>query len=276
MNAITYSLSGRLGNQLQLWACARVLALRHNWRFVYNPILGDAEFNLSRKFRNPFASTLDYLLVEKLLALHYKVKPAESRRHQLAQKVLRPFRRIVYLDDASWDETGGIRGEPTAEYQSFSDTLFVLRFNGIFRNLGAERAQVVREVLAGMTLPAPAPATEVGLHLRRDDTEYGLPLAYYVNAIRAAQNSLRVINLHLFSDGAHEQLAAQLQQNFPEIKIIIHRATPLTDLLTLASFPTLILSMSWFSYWAAMFSTAPTIYTSPDFQYYPAWRVVKF
>jgi hypothetical protein len=277
-NAITYSLSGRLGNHLQLLACARVLALRYGWRFVYHPILAETDFALAQKFPRSLSDTLDRFLVDRFLALPYKVKPTTSRRHELAQTLLRPFRRVVYLDDASWDTTAGRQGELTAVYRSMRDTLFVLRFNGIFRNLGAERSRVVSEILPASLRPVPiASVAEVGLHIRRDDTEYGLPLKYYFSAVRAAQAQIaQPLHLHLFSDGAHESLAAELQKQLSNVTIYIERGSPVNDILALARYPTLILSMSWFSYWAAMFSQAATIYTAPAFHYYPEWQPIDF
>lgn len=274
-NAITYSLSGRLGNHLQLLACARVLALRYGWRFIYRPILYEDRFNLSRKFPPAFPDSADRFLVERVLALSYKVKPTASRRHHLMQTLLHPFRRVVYLDDGSWDTTNGMYGELTTNFQQMKNTLFVLRFNGIFRNFGAECKQVVTEIL-------PAPITplatnQVGIHIRRDDTEYGLPLQYYINAIKAASAMTpQPVYLHLFSDGAHESLAHELKTHLSGIDIQIHQGDTVSDLMTLAQYPTLILSMSWFSYWAALFSQATHVFTPRAFQYYPAWHPVDF
>src|SRR5688500_9363334 len=45
--AITYDLSGRLGNHLQLWACARTLSLRNDWDFEYQPISHESDFAIS-------------------------------------------------------------------------------------------------------------------------------------------------------------------------------------------------------------------------------------
>ena len=46
---ITYRLSGRLGNQLQIWACARTLSLRYGLRFDGGPLSAARELPLSRR-----------------------------------------------------------------------------------------------------------------------------------------------------------------------------------------------------------------------------------
>lgn len=46
MTVVTYRPSGRLGNQLQLWACARTLSLEYGWDFDYQPIVHADRFLL--------------------------------------------------------------------------------------------------------------------------------------------------------------------------------------------------------------------------------------
>ena len=38
MDSITFRPSGRSGNQLQLWACARTLSLRYGWDYLHVPV----------------------------------------------------------------------------------------------------------------------------------------------------------------------------------------------------------------------------------------------
>lgn len=278
MNAITYSLSGRLGNHLQLFACARTISLRYGWRFVYRPIIYAEQFNFPAIFYHSLQDKVDLFIVDQVLALHYKVKPSASRRHRWMTTLLKPFRRVVYLDDSSWDETNGMMGKLREEYRAMRDTLFILRFDGVFRNFGKEREQLLKEILpsSARLLLDPIEKCDVGIHIRQDDIQYGLPMQYYLNAVHEAKRELGMpIRLHLFSDGNHESLAAGLSGGIPDVKVIIHRSGVVEDMMSLAQYPTLILSQSWFSYWAAVFSNA-AIYVPPDFCYYLHWRAVKF
>lgn len=278
MNAITYSLSGRLGNQLQLFACARTLSLRHSWRFIYRPIIHAEEFNLPKTFSHSLQDKTDLFLVEHVLALSPKVKPQVSLRHRIAQALLQPFRRVVYLDDSSWDITNGMMGDLTPAYQQMRDTLFVLRFDGIFRNVGEYREQLLKEILPSSVQVPPERIEkwDVGIHIRQSDIEYGLPIRYYLHAVKEVGRALAMpIQLHLFSDGDHESLAKELRDGFPDVKAITHQSGVVDDMMSLARYPTLILSQSWFSYWAAFFSEA-AVYAPPDFCYYPHWNPVTF
>ncbi len=278
MNAITYSLSGRLGNHLQLFACARTLSLRYKWRFIYRPLIHADKFNFSNIFSHTLQDKLDLFLVERMLALSPKIKPRVSRRYRLMQTLVNPFRRVVYLDDSLWDTTHGMMGDLALAYQQMRDTLFVIRFDGIFRNVGEYRERLLEEILpSSVHLPhEQIEKHDVGIHVRQGDIEYGLPMQYYLNAVRVAQRELGMpIRLHLFSDGNHESLAAGLSDGIPDVKVIIHAGNVVDDMMSLARYPTLILSQSWFSYWAAFFSEA-VIYTPPDFCYYPDWHSVKF
>gem|GEM_PF-1813151 len=279
MNAITYSLSGRLGNQLQLFSCARVLSLRYGWRFVYRPIIYAEQFNFPAIFSRSLQDKADLFLVDRVLALHYKVKPSASRRHRFMNTLLKPFRRVVYLDDSSWDETKGMMGKLGDEYRVMCDTLFVLRFDGIFRNFGKEREQLLKEILpSSARVPLdPLEKCDVGIHVRQNDIQYGLPMLYYLNAVQEVKHELGTpIRLHLFSDGDHESLAAGLSGGIPKVKVIIHKGNVVEDMMSLARYPTLILSQSWFSYWAAMLSHAAAVFVPPDFRYYPEWQPVSF
>ena len=278
MNAITYSLSGRLGNHLQLFACARTLSLRHQWRFIYRPLIHAEAFNFSAISSYSRQDKLDLFLIERVLALSPKVKPRASRRHRLMQTLLNPFRRVIYLDDSSWDTTKGMMGNLAPAYQQMCDTLFVIRFDGIFRNVGEYREQLLKEILpSSVHLPhEQIEKCDVGIHIRQDDIQYGLPMQYYLNAVREAKRESRMpIRLHLFSDGNHESLAAGLSGGVPDVQVFIHKGSVVEDMMALARYPTLILSQSWFSYWAAMFSQA-TVYVPPDFRYYSEWQPVTF
>jgi hypothetical protein len=278
VNAITYSLSGRLGNHLQLFACARTLSLRYGWRFIYRPIIHAGQFKCSRAFSHSLQDRLDSFLVERVLALSPKVKPHASRRHHLLQTFLKPLRHVVYLDDPLWDTTGGMMGDLAPDYQQMHDTLFVIRFDGVFRNVGEYRQQLLKEILpSSVRLPhEPIENHDVGIHIRQDDIQYGLPTQYYLNAVNVAKRALGMpIRLHLFSDGDHDSLATGLSGGVPDVKVVIHRGSVVEDMMSLARYPTLILSQSWFSYWAAMFSQA-TVYAPPDFCCYPEWQRVTF
>ena len=279
MNAITYSLSGRLGNHLQLFACARTLSLRHQWRFIYRPLIHAESFNFSAIFSHSLQDKLDLFLIEHVLALSPKVKPRASRRHYLMQTLLNPFRHVVYLDDSSWDTTNGMMGNLAPAYQQLHNTLFVIRFDGIFRNMGEHRQQLLTEILpSSVYLPfEQIEKHDVGIHIRQDDIYYGLPMKYYLNAVRKANSELGMpIRLHLFSDGDHESLAAGLSGGVTDVEVIIHKGSVVEDMMSLARYPTLILSQSWFSYWAAMLSQATTVFSPPAFCYYAEWQPVTF
>jgi hypothetical protein len=182
----------------------------------------------------------------------------------------------VYLDDSSWDTTNGMMGDLAPDYRQLRNTLFVIRFDGIFRNVGEYRQQLLKEILpASARVPAEViENSDVGIHIRQDDIQYGLPMQYYLNAVREAKRELGApLRLHLFSDGDHDALATGLSGGVPDVQVVIHRGSVVEDMMSLARYPTLILSQSWFSYWAAYFSEA-VIYAPPDFCYYPHWRGV--
>lgn len=238
MAAITYRLSGQLGNQLQLWACARTLSLRYGWDFIYRPL--DCRPLLPGQRRRPIRE----------LAL-----------------VRRPR---VPLTGHEWDRTGNETGDLDPAVID-DGALYVLDWSGIFKRVDEFRSQLVRELRP--PTPAQKPPHVVAVHIRRGDTSYSLPISYYAAAVRASEAD----EAHVFTDGAIADVATRLQQAVPEVAVTGRSRAPAApyDLVALASYRVLVLSMSWFSYWAAYLADGARIFAPAEFCYYPSWQPVQ-
>jgi hypothetical protein len=253
MNRITYKLSGRLGNHLQLWACARTLSLRYGWEFLYRPIIHAKEFSLAQAYGGKQAG-----LLTPLLAL--------ARGN------------LLRMSDHSWDESGFMSGKATPSFRAQAGKLMILDWGGIFRHVTEFRTQLISELLGdhNRRVPLNPDARSVGVHIRRDDTQYPQPISYYVNAIKQAEADVGApLALHLFSDGDIEALAGQIRNHLPANELVLHRGGVVEDMLQLAGFQCLVISMSWFSYWAAYLSHGARIYCPEEFQYHPDWLPIS-
>jgi hypothetical protein len=243
---ITYRLSGRLGNQLQLWACARTLALRYGLRFDPGPIPAGRELPLSRR-----------LPLTRLPLL---------TRHLL--------RRRVLMSDHEWDLSGIQDGTMRDGYLA-PDTLYVLGWGAHFWRVDRFRSQLIEELVGDHRTAVP-PVTDfrhVGVHIRRDDSPYKLSLTYYAEGIRSLQERTgKDPILHVFSDGDPVALGRELAGMIGASEWIPHRESPVKDMLALARLPNMVISLSWFSYWSAFLSHDAAVVTPWDFQYYPHWR----
>jgi hypothetical protein len=252
VNRITYKLSGRLGNHLQLWACARTLSLRYGWEFLYRPIVHAEGFSLTQAYHGKEAALLTLA-------------------------VAHAFGRVVRLYSHDWDESGFLSGRANSVLRAQAGKLLMLNWGGIFRDLTEFRPRLIGELLTNHEAAVPRfpDQSAVGIHIRRTDAEYPMPLTYYTNAVRRAEAELgRKPILHLYSDGNLEELRGELRSHLPSHEIVLHRGGVVEDLLGLARFSQIIISMSWFSYWSAYLSHGARIYCPSEFQYYPHWLPV--
>lgn len=250
-HAITYRLDGRLGNQLQLYACARTLALRYGWRFVYSPLALHRDLNLSALYPRGAAS-----LVERLLA--------------------RLGRRTVLLNNHRWDSTFNARGAVTDEFLEASPRLYVLTWGGIFTDI-SEFLPTLRTELVPAHLASLPRRDSIGVHIRRDDSRFKMPIAYYASAIRMAIAGGCEPVADLYSDGDHERLASELRGALPEVRVEVERGAIVDDMVGLSRYSHLVISMSWFSYWSAYLSEPDThVYCPADFRYHPGWTAVSY
>jgi hypothetical protein len=245
---ITYLPTGRLGNQLQLYACARTLALRYRLDFLYQPITHARQLN----FRSGWSERVRSLLC-------------------------RLQRETVALDDHAWDMSFNLDGRMDDAFLARPNVLYVLKWGGIFKDVREFRATLLNEIVPPRNPPGRSaqPPHHVGLHVRAGDTEHPLPIEYYANAIRRVREYLgQEPVLQLFSDGEHTSIADQLRSALPSIRIDIHRGSAVDDLLQLSDYASIILSKSWFSYWSAFLSDAQAIFAPADFCYYADWTPV--
>ncbi len=241
-----------MGNQLQLWACARTLSLRYGWRFLYNRVQHQADFALPRTQSNPL----------------------RARLRQLGY-ILR--RRVVPLHDHEWDASFNLNGQVRPQWRHHDGVLFQLSWGGIFKDLTEFRPRLIQELLGDhhATIPSLTDASAIGIHIRRTDAEYPLPLTYYANAVRCgAADSGRKPVLHLYSDGDLEMLRGDLSALLPGYEMVLHRGRAVEDMLALARFQQIVISTSWFSYWSAYLSHEARIYCPAEFQYYARWHPV--
>lgn len=234
-SAVTYKLSGRLGNHLQLWACARTLSLRYGWDFLYQPIVHGEEFHL----------------------------PYERRRVPLLGR--------TRLRGHDWDgqtETGRVL--PSLLERPAKAT-FVLEWSGVFPRVDEFRPQLLAELLGDhdTAVPVESDPQRVGVHIRRTDAAYPLPIDYYVDAVHRCDVSAVTV----FSDGAVDELAADLRRRL-DVEVTPRRGAPVEDLLALAGHGTIVMSASWFSFWAAFLSHDARVLVPAKFQYYPSWEPV--
>jgi hypothetical protein len=253
--AITYKLSGRLGNHLQLWACARTLSLRYGWKFIYNPILYSKDFWLPHAYQGRLFGILE----THIYALRHKVKYLSNDSDSLGTS---------YKIDGKMDD-----GDRNQE-----DILYVLRWSGIFRRVDEFRNVLINELLGDhkRAVPQVNDRIQVGVHIRRDDAAHPLPMSYYVNAVIKIKKRIGDdLCLHVFSDGDPFQLGEELSRlsGCPDWKA--HRGTPVQDMLALAAFPNIVTSQSWFSYWSALLSHDAIVYVPPGLCWYPHWNMVS-
>jgi hypothetical protein len=249
LSAITYTLSGRLGNHLQLWACARTLSLRYGWEFFYKPIIHQEELNLRDSYGN--GPSLGSQLLARLT----------SRR--------------LKLSGHEWDQTGNTTGDVQPEIRCRARTYFDLKWSGIFIRVDEFRPQLISELLGDhrSIIPAESDPLKVGIHIRRGDAAYLLPIEYYVRAINMIRHEIgRNVEVNLFSDGPIDELADILVEATPNLVLFSHHGSPVQDMLKLAGYRTIIASFSWFSYWAAYLSHGARVIMPKEFCYYPFWE----
>jgi hypothetical protein len=144
----------------------------------------------------------------------------------------------------------------------------VLDWSGIFTQVDEFRPQLIRELLGDHAKAVPADTTpgRGGVHIRRDDAAYPMPMDYYARAIKEAGLG----EVHLFSDGPIDEIAAELGA-LTAAKLVPHHGGPVEDMLALAGCGTIIMSFSWFSYWAAFLSHDAQVIAPRKFAYYPSW-----
>jgi hypothetical protein len=239
--AITYDLSGRLGNHLQLWACARTLSIRNGWDFQYAPISHEGDFAIADAYSQRRTLSGD---------IHSLVTGRRSR-----------------LRGHGWHMESSQIGELLPDFAR-PDAQHILDWSGIFTQVDEFRPQLIRELLGDHATAVPRDATPArgGVHIRRDDAAYPMPMDYYARAIKAAGLS----EVHLFSDGPVDEIADELGV-LTDAKLVPHHGGPVEDMLALAGYGTIIMSFSWFSYWAAFLSHDATVYAPRLFAYYPQW-----
>jgi hypothetical protein len=251
--AITYKLDGRLGNHLQLWACARTLSLRYDWKFIYNPILYSKDFNLP----NVYQSRLSRMLETHCYSLRRKVK---------------------YLSNDSLGSSYKIDGKIDEVDRNTKDVLYILGWNGIFRRVDEFRNELINELLGDhkRVVPPVIDSKQVAVHIRRDDTQYPMPMSYYVNAILKIRKRIGDdLCLHVFSDGDPFQLGEELFRLSGCSEWMAHKGTPVQDMLALAAFPNIVTSRSWFSRWSAFLSHNAAVYVPLPYSHYPYWNKVE-
>jgi hypothetical protein len=259
--AITYKLSGRLGNHLQLWACARTLSLRSGWKFIYNPILYSKDFRLPSVYQGRLFGILETYSY----ALRRKIEYLSNESDSLG---------ILYKINGKINE----EGRNQKDIFNRKNILYVLKWNGIFRRVDEFRNVLINELLGDHkgAIPPVTESNQVGVHIRRDDAAHPLPMSYYVNAVFKIKKRIGDdLCLHVFSDGNPFQLGEELSRlsGCPEWRA--HEGTPVQDMLDLAAFPNIVTSMSWFSYWSAFLSHDAMVYVPPDLCWYPHWNIVS-
>lgn len=239
--AITYDLSGRLGNHLQLWACARTLSIRNGWDFQYTSISHEGDFSIAEAYLGRRTRVRDGI---SLLL---------GRRHRLRG-------HGWHTEDSQVGELRPGVSKPRIQH--------VLDWSGIFTQVDEFRPQLLRELLGDheAAVQRNHVAGVGAVHIRRDDAAYPLPIDYYARAIEEAE----LDEVHLFSDGAIDNITEELRTQ-TSAQLVPHHGGPVQDMLALASYGTIIMSFSWFSYWAAFLSHDATIYSPRLFTYYPHW-----
>ena len=242
MTAITYRLTGRLGNQLHLWACARTVSIRYDLGFLYRPFT---------EALDPLP-TPDYPMVARSGSLAWKRLTGRARR----------------LPGHEWDESGNESGLLKAEYLPH-DGLVILDWSGVFRRVDEFRAQLVDELLGGYEKPQVDPA-HVAVHFRQDDAAYPQPFDYYLRALRDLGVSDGDV-VSLYSDGPRETWAEQITAQ-TGAHVVLPSGSAMGDLLEMSAHRRLVLSQSWFSYYAAFLSEATEVLAPAEFCYYPWWR----
>ncbi|KRE74497.1 alpha-1,2-fucosyltransferase [Arthrobacter sp. Soil762] len=238
---ITYDLSGRLGNHLQLWACARTLSIRNGWDFEYQPIAHETDFAIAETYP------------ERRSRWNDLGKVFSGRRHRLRG-------HEWHLEDSQVGELLPNVSRPNAQY--------VLDWSAIYTRVDEFRPQLIRELLGQHSSSIPRDVTpgRGGVHIRRGDGAYLMPMDYYARAIKEAG----LDEVHLFSDGPLDEIVDELG-TLTDAKLVAHHGSPVEDMLALASYSTIIMSFSWFSYWAAFLSHDATVYAPRLFSYYPQW-----
>lgn len=238
---ITYDLSGRLGNHLQLWACARTLSIRNGWDFEYQSIAHETDFAIAEAY------------------------PERRSRWNDLGKIISGRRRRLrghewHLEDSQVGELRPDVSRASAQY--------VLDWSAIFTRVDEFRPQLIRELLGHHFSSVPRDETpgRGGVHIRRGDGAYPMPMDYYARAIKEAG----LDEVHLFSDGPLDRIVDELGA-LTDAKLLAHHGSPVEDMLALASYGTIIMSFSWFSYWAAFLSHDATVYAPRLFSYYPQW-----
>lgn len=238
---ITYDLSGRLGNHLQLWACARTLSIRNGWDLEYQPIAHESDFAIAGAYS------------ERRSRWNDLGKVIGGRRQRLRG-------HGWHLEDSQTGELQPDVARPNAQY--------VLDWSAIFTRVDEFRPQLIRELLGHdpSSLHRDTTPGRGGVHVRRGDGAYPMPIDYYARAIKEAG----LDEVHLFSDGPIGEIVNELRV-LTDAKLVPHHGSPVEDMLALASYSTIIMSFSWFSYWAAFLSHDAIVYAPRLFSYYPEW-----
>lgn len=241
MSTVTYRLSGRLGNQLQLWACARTISLRYGLDFAFRPFTCDL-------------SPLRPVSYDRVLGRREIVSAAvKGRLHR--------------LQGHDWDESGNERGVLRSDLVD-GKRLLLLDWSGIFTRVDDFRDTLVNELVGAHTMPSVDPRA-VAIHYRQGDAIYPQPLSFYVRALKRMGVG-RGDTVAVFSDGDAACAAASIRDATGATVTLPHD-TAMGDMLHMSAHSRLVLSQSWFSYWAAFLSDGEEVVTPPDFRYYPEW-----
>jgi hypothetical protein len=78
---------------------------------------------------------------------------------------------------------------------------------------------------------------------------------------------------NIYSDGDTVPLALQLACQVEGVDICPQDGRPVDDMLDLASHQTLVISVSFFSYWAAFISNEARVIAPSNFHFYPSWEI---
>ena len=212
--------------------------------FVYNPISHESRFNLANVY-------------ERRLDLGTKI----NSRFLLKRRQLK---------DHHWDLSGNEVGTMAAALFEGRDRHFELQWGAIFKRVDLHRSALLQELFGEHdTVISKVPDT-VGVHYRLGDTAYPLDINYYVTAVRRIGAS----SVTVFTDGDRAVVERLFMAALPDVSLRVADGDAVEDLLELASCASIVMSFSWFSYWAAFISHDARVIAPREFCYYPHWEML--